>query len=214
MEHTEQKYRILCYGDSNTWGNVPNTDFRYTDAIRWPSRLQTLLGVAKYEVISEGLCGRTFVVQNIEKPHKSGITQLQSILESHDPIDVIIIMLGTNDLQRKYNLTIFEIATHLKQTIELIRRPTLDLLKKPRIIILSPIQITPNSQGNYHPQFTHAAQLMPQLEKSYEEVAKNTQCEFIPTSTVSFASEIDGIHLDEKGHLALSQILYEYLTKA
>jgi lysophospholipase L1-like esterase len=204
--------RIVCYGDSNTWGNIPNTDLRYDNFISWPSKLQTLLGV-NYEVISEGLCGRTFVVQNPNKPHKSGITQLQSILESHDPIDILIIMLGTNDLQLKYNLNISDIANHLKQTITFIQHPSIDIQKKPKILIISPVQIIKNKDGNYHSQLAHAAILMPQLEELLFTVAKENNCNFIKTSTFVKASEVDGIHLDENGHFILAQVVYDYLKK-
>ena len=125
---------ILCYGDSNTWGNVPRSEERYPKNIRWPGALQDLLG-SNYEVISEGLCGRTLVAEEPTKPHRTGITHLQAIVESADPVDTTIIMLGTNDVKTTYNLTPSEIAEHLSQTIEFIMNIK-GLNKNPKIFIV------------------------------------------------------------------------------
>ncbi|MDP3962781.1 MAG: GDSL-type esterase/lipase family protein, partial [bacterium] len=100
---------ILCYGDSNTWGAIPSAGQRYPRSVRWTGVLQNLLG-DDYEVLSEGLCGRTFVASDPAKSHRIGITHLQALLETHDPIDFLIIMLGTNDVKSTYNLSPEDIA--------------------------------------------------------------------------------------------------------
>ena len=53
-------YRILCYGDSNTWGYIPLTEKRYPPEVRWTGRLQRLLG-PDYQVLEDGLSGRTTI---------------------------------------------------------------------------------------------------------------------------------------------------------
>ena len=94
---------ILCYGDSNTWGYDPVNACRYDRNIRWPGVLQKELGQAYY-VKEEGLCGRTTVWDDPVEGHKNGLKQLTPILHSHCPLDLVVIMLGTNDLKMRYSV--------------------------------------------------------------------------------------------------------------
>ena len=98
-------WEILCYGDSNTWGYNPSTKERYDRYERWTGILQFTLG-DEYHVIEEGLNGRTTVWDEpIEGEYKNGKTYLVSCLESHKPLDLVIIMLGTNDLKKRFSVT-------------------------------------------------------------------------------------------------------------
>ena len=76
---------IVCYGDSNTWGAIPNNPGRFSRDVCWTGVLQKELG-SDYEVINEGLCGRTFIVEEKGKEHRVGITHLESILNTNEPI--------------------------------------------------------------------------------------------------------------------------------
>src|SRR5215467_3304319 len=105
---------ILCYGDSNTWGAIPLTDLniieRYGPDVRWGSVMRTSLG-GDYWVVEEGLSGRTTVwADPIEGDYKSGKSYLIPCLESHEPVDLVAMMLGTNDLKQKFGLSPFNIA--------------------------------------------------------------------------------------------------------
>lgn len=93
----------LCYGDSNTWGCVPmgslSDDARHEEARRWPNVMQKALG-ADWRAIAEGLPGRTTVHDDpVEGGHLSGLAYLRPCLESHRPLDVVLLMLGTNDFK-------------------------------------------------------------------------------------------------------------------
>src|SRR5688572_27059842 len=110
---------IVCYGDSNTWGRIPG-GARYPRSVRWTGVLQNLLG-EEYEVINEGLSARTLVAVDPQNPERTGITHLKSILLTHKPVDAIIVMLGINDIKSRFNLTANDIASHLEQTINLIK---------------------------------------------------------------------------------------------
>lgn len=96
--------RIVYYGDSSTWGDDPNTHERIPSNVRWTGVLQSLLG-NDYEIIEEGLCGRTFVVCEQAKTHRAGITHPRSILHSQHPFHAIIVMLGINDMKNIFNLS-------------------------------------------------------------------------------------------------------------
>ena len=105
----KEKKTILCYGDSNTWGYNPVNGLRYPEDVRWTGRLQKLLGPS-YRVIEEGCNGRTTVYADPEEGWKCGLTYLCPCLNSHKPIDVVILMLGSNDLKRIFHASAQEIA--------------------------------------------------------------------------------------------------------
>lgn len=204
---------ILCYGDSNTWGNVPRSDDRYARSVRWPSVLQKLLG-DDYEVISEGLPGRTFVAMDGEQMHKTGITYLQTLLESHDPVDLIIVMLGTNDVKTTYNLTADEIAQDLEETIFTIRSKKLDLEKAPKILIICPPPVTEPSikarskkgQG-LDETMVRGIEIFKTLPSLFKEVAERHECYFLNAGDFIRSSKVDGYHLDKESHLKLAEVL-------
>lgn len=175
---------ILCYGDSNTWGAVPNSDDRYPRSVRWPGALQGLLG-EEYEVISEGLNGRTMVVVDPVKPYRTGITHLQSILQSADPIDTVIVMLGTNDIKNTYNLSPKQIAEHLEQTISMIIEN--DVIESvQQIIIVCPPSIIHPEVGNLDERVVRGIELFNVLPSLYKEVAEKHGCEFLNAGGLYF----------------------------
>ena len=101
---------VLCFGDSNTHGQIPGKDGgRYEKEIRWPGVLKSMLGDS-FDVIEEGLGGRTTVFEDPIEEDKSGKAYLQQCLHSHKPIDLIIVMLGTNDLKIRFGLTAYDVS--------------------------------------------------------------------------------------------------------
>ena len=116
---------VLCFGDSNTHGTppVPNlgASGRYDRSARWPTLMAGHLG-ADWHVIEEGHPGRTTVHDDpIEGAHRNGLTVLPSLLESHKPLDVVILMLGTNDLKGRFSVNATDIALSLERLIGVIR---------------------------------------------------------------------------------------------
>lgn len=94
--------RVLCFGDSNTWGYIPASGKRHPVGIRWTTLLQEKLG-SDFEVIEEGLNSRTTDMNDPKHVGKNGLAYLRPCLETHDPIDLIILMLGTNDMKERFN---------------------------------------------------------------------------------------------------------------
>ncbi len=197
---------ILCYGDSNTWGNVPRTDNRFPRSVRWPGALQVLLGEG-YEVISEGLCGRTFVAAEPDKPHRTGITHLRAIIESADPVDLLIIMLGTNDVKSTFNLSAPDIAGHLEQTIQFIKSGKSDLEKIPKILIVCPPPVIMPSDGDLDPRMVRGIEICKGLPALYKAVAEKNDCLFIDAGDHISSSAIDGYHLDADSHMKLAEVI-------
>ena len=100
---------ILCYGDSNTWGYDPQTRSRFPHDVRWTGVLASSLGTG-YRVVEEGLNGRTTRWDDPIEAGRNGLTFLQPCLESHLPLDLVIVMLGTNDLKQRFGLSASDIA--------------------------------------------------------------------------------------------------------
>lgn len=203
---------ILCYGDSNTWGNVPRTNNRYPKDIRWPGVLGKLLGEG-YEVVSEGLCGRTFVANDPKKPHRTGITHLHALVESADPVDLIIVMLGTNDVKSTYNLSPEDIAGHLEQTIQLIRNEKLDLEKIPEILIICPPAVIMPSTNDLDERMVRGIELFKTLPGLYKAVAEKNHCGFINAQEHISSSRIDGYHLDPEAHAKLAEVVAGWIRE-
>ena len=110
--------QILAFGDSNTWGLVPGShpQERYPWGVRWTSILQEKRKDVR--VIEEGLCGRTTVFEDELRPGRNGINSLPVILESHSPIDQVIIMLGTNDRKSFYNVSANTIGKGIERCLD------------------------------------------------------------------------------------------------
>ena len=99
-----EKKRIICFGDSNTWGYNPVTGGRYDENTRWPMRMQQILG-DEYQIIEEGQNGRTISCEDPwEWGNKKGMDYVLPMVESHVPFDMLIIMLGSNELKKKFHL--------------------------------------------------------------------------------------------------------------
>ena len=92
---------ILCFGDSNTWGYKPDKTGRFDENTRWTALLQKKLG-PEYHIIEEGLCGRTTVFQDELRESRRGLDMIGVTVEMHNPLDLVIIMLGTNDCKTRY----------------------------------------------------------------------------------------------------------------
>ena len=203
---------ILCFGDSNTWGANPKDGLRYPRSIRWPSALQKLLGNS-YEVISEGLCGRTLVASDPATPHRAGITHLRAILESASPVSLVIIMLGTNDIKSMYGLTAQTIAKHLDKTIDLIRRSKVGGKKKADILVICPPPpVTPRS-GRIDPRMARWPKIFRLLPALYVAVAKKRHCTYLNAGDYIASSTVDGYHLDAKAHLKLARAIAARVRK-
>ena len=204
---------ILCFGDSNTWGDNPRTvkrHPRYPRSIRWPYVLQKLLG-DEYEVISEGLCGRTLVAEDPVKKHRTGITHLQTILETVDPINLIIVMLGTNDTKNMYNLSARDIETHLEQVISLIKDERIRLEKKPGILIVCPPSPIASKNGG---QMIREQEIFKTLPDLFKKSAEKFGCDFLNAGDYITSSDVDGIHLEPEAHQKLAEVISERIISS
>ncbi|GAB3487327.1 SGNH/GDSL hydrolase family protein [Marinomonas epiphytica] len=200
---------ILCYGDSLTWGSVPNGG-RYPEHLRWPSILQSALGL-EHTVINFGLPGRTTIWQDPFSEGRNGLTYIQAALETFGPVDVLIIMLGTNDLKRHFNIGAFEAAKGIEQLIKKARTPNPQGFPYPKILVVAPPNIL-SPTGNMTESFAGAVEKSQHFHQYYQSVASENDCLFLNSAGVIQPSLIDGIHLDAQGNEALGQAIANLLA--
>ena len=204
------KRRILCFGDSNTWGYNPIGGCRYDDETRWPMRMQHVLGDA-YTVIEEGLSGRTCVFDDpVEGGFMNGSIQLPVLLKSHSPLDVVILMLGTNDTKCRFGMNAKTIGEAMMQLVQRVRLYGYDNEgKPPRIVIAAPAPILGNlMQAGHGPCFgPQAIGVSHDLTKEYERVAKLLRCDYFDASGSAEVSRIDAVHLTAEGHIRLGDAM-------
>ncbi|MBQ7677434.1 MAG: SGNH/GDSL hydrolase family protein [Lachnospiraceae bacterium] len=206
---------ILCYGDSNTYGYNPSNGMRYPKSIRWTGRLQEMLG-EDYVVIEEGCNGRTTVFDDIFEPWKSGLPYLKPCLNTHKPVDIVILMLGSNDLKEAFGASAAQIAEGAGQLVDVI----LDFTKEkqgfvPEIILVSPPEIGEgivNSPFFGHFQ-TDAIDRSREFPKYYGKIAGDKGCIFVNAAERVKASVEDSLHLSPEGHAALAGMLYEAVIR-
>jgi lysophospholipase L1-like esterase len=199
---------ILCYGDSNTWGYEPGTGNRYPRDRTWPGVLRKNLGEG-YIVIDEGLNGRTTVWDDPTQlfPEKrNGLKYLIPCLESHMPLDLVIIMLGTNDLKKRFSLSPLEVAKGMRALVEAVKVSGAGPGgKPPGILLVAPPRI--GQLFEFAEELEGAEEKSKKLPGYYRLIAEEMGCEFLDASEIVSPSKIDGVHLDLNGHLRLGEAL-------
>lgn len=195
--------KILCFGDSNTYGLRPDGAGRYSNEIRWTGLIQKNLGL-DYFVIEEGLCGRTTIFEDKARFLRSGIDYLKPFLESHDDIDLVIIMLGTNDCKSLYNNSSKDIAHGIELLVDVIHKKS-----EASILIVSPIHLGEKVYIIDKDFSENSIKVSKQLAVEYEKTAKENACDFLDASKFAISSEVDMQHLDEKGHFSLANAIAE-----
>lgn len=196
---------ILCYGDSNTHGTPPLTELghfaRYEKAQRWPELLSLALchGV---DLVAEGLPGRTTVHDDpVEGGRRSGLDVLPAILLSHVPIDLMVLMLGTNDLKARFSVTSHEIARSVERLV-LEARLTLPELD---ILVVSPAPV--RERGVLGDVFQGAEEKQKDLDRHVHAAAVRQGCAFLAAGEYVTVSELDGVHWDTDAHATFADAL-------
>jgi lysophospholipase L1-like esterase len=209
--------RILCYGDSNTWGKIPGSQRyqRYSASERWTGVLQEKLG-QEYEIIEEGLNSRTTNLDDPDptKPGRNGLQLLMPILESQHPIDTVILMLGTNDLKVQYDRLPTDIANGMQSLIDEMTKFAQMVGKyRPRIILISPPLVNENHAREMYREAGQKSQALAALYQNLAQRAakENETCEFIDAAQYVEPSLIDGIHLEREGHQRLAEVIFQVL---
>lgn len=200
---------ILCYGDSNTFGYNPADGSRFPWRQRWPGRLSEMLG-PQFRIIEEGLNHRTTVLDDPFNEGRSGLSYLRPCLESHRPIDLVILMLGSNDMKAHYGVDPELIARGIERLLEQIGICTWQPYgSAPRVLILPPP--LPGRLSAFTDLFAGMELKASRLPELYRQVSVAHGCWFLNTQEFLRCPDTDGIHLDEQGHRLLAEGVYAFL---
>lgn len=207
---------VLCFGDSNTHGTPPMPDLgasgRFDRGTRWPALMARHLG-PDWHVIEEGHPGRTTVHDDpIEGTHRNGLTVLPSLLESHAPIDVVILMLGTNDLKGRFAVNAGDIALSLERLVGVIRSYACGPNGgNPGIVLVAPPPI--REVGGLAEMFEGGAAKSHGLANAIAAAANRADVAFLDAGAHIAVSPIDGIHYDAATHATLALAFAEAMRE-
>jgi len=211
MNINPQAVRILCYGDSITYGRIPNSKSRYDSSTRRTGQLQNLLG-NNYEIIEEWLRWRTTHLNNPVNAARNGLDYFYPCLLSHYPLDHIIIMLWTNDLQKYFDGDITQSANSFIQYDAIIDQACSELdMNKPKITLISPPLID-GSLLKGQTVFTEQSQNQSwQFAQHYQDITQQLWRSFIDSLLVLGKWVVDGIHISEEQNTQLANLIYIHI---
>ena len=205
-----KKIRILCYGDSNTWGAIVPGRIHRFDRLddRYTKLLERLLGRG-FEVIEEGFIARTVDTDDIRLPkgNRNGTLTFVPIVCSHDPLDYIVIMLGTNDMKDRFDKTANDLVKPLKEKyVDYVRYDLAETLTNhPKFVIIAPPLIEFDEE-----RYAGAKAKSRDFNKVNEKFAKDNDCLFVNNDGVTLGS--DGVHMNVNGHKVLAEKLYKVIS--
>ena len=200
--------KILCFGDSNTYGFNPADKTRFGETERWTGVLQSLLG-QKYEVIEEGCNNRTGFVRNPDGRPQSGTDYLPDCLSQLGELDLLILALGTNDLQIQFNIDFQTVEAGLKNLIKLFKAQN----PLGNIILIPPVVMDEDvMNGEFYYQFNEISiKKSNEVAKIYIETAKKEKCEFFDINSFTSVSPLDGVHYSSESHKLIAEKLAEFI---
>ena len=200
---------ILCYGDSNTYGADGATGGRHPWPVRWPGVLAAALE-GRARVIEEGLGGRTTCWEDPFSEGRSGRALLRPILESHAPLAIVVIMLGTNDLKTYFRLDAQTIAAGAATLVDMVRTSgTGPGGGPPRVLLVSPPRAAPTVDRALLWGFDGAAERSADFGRFFRSAAAETGAFFLDAAAIVDPDPADGIHLDAAAHAALGRAIAE-----
>ena len=213
------KKHIVCFGDSNTHGycadpaDCADGGDRFNETERWTCLLQQQQLWPDYLILEEGLSGRTTVFPDALHESMSGLDSIYSCLMSHEPVDLLIIMLGTNDTKERLGANAAVIGIGLERLVMKAKTVPAWRNGQPRILIIAPPHI---GEGLYRrPEGEPMGKGCPEksraLAEKFAQVAENQGCYFLDAEGVAEFNQIDCMHLSRKGHAQLAAKLAEII---
>lgn len=200
--------KILCFGDSNTYGYIPNNGARYDKNTRWTGVL-SLLSHGKFEIIENGCNNRTAFAANPAGKIFTGYEILPELLT--DDFDAVVLAIGINDTQFLYNLSSIEIASGVEKLINIVK------VKSPqaKILLVAPSILTDDVlNGNFACLFDRTSiEKSRQLPLLYQKIAEKQNIEFLDLNSVAKTSSLDGLHYAPEQHLKIAQAIFTILSE-
>jgi Lysophospholipase L1 and related esterases len=202
---------VLCFGDSNTYGLNPRGG-RFPRNIRWTGVVRELLG-EDYEIIEEGLPGRTTVWEDPVEGVMSGKAYLVPCLRSHAPLDLVVLMLGTNDLKQRYAVSAADIAISVLSLAQLIQStlPGRAENKNTKVLLLVPPPI--KEMGLSASIFAGGEAKSQRLGEAFNKLKPYTDASILDLSSVIITSEVDGLHFEADMHRKLGETVARHIKE-
>ncbi len=202
---------ILCFGDSNTWGWIPGQNRqRFDEEHRWPMLLQKRLGDGYY-VVEAGQNGRFTVWDDALEPEKCGLKHLIPTMQCAFPLDLLILMLGTNDCRDRLGLSGYHVAMGAAAVAKKAAQTAFGRDgRPPKILLVCPPAIRPCYLKNDFARLTYgpgADVRAEEMRKFLPQMAKDCGCAYLDAGEVVHTSDIDGVHMDKDAHDALASVL-------
>ena len=201
--------QILVYSDSLTWGIIPETRRRLAFRDRWPGVMEEALrrAGASARVIEDCLNGRRTAFEDPVKPGRNGLVGLEQRIEVNSPLELVILMLGTNDFQTAHAHDAADSARGMTALVEAVRRAPLEPgMPIPKVLIVAPPRIQ-NPKGSIAAKFEGATAKSVGLADAYDQVARQHGCAFLDAGRLITTSVVDGVHLDADQHETLGRAL-------
>ena len=213
---------IVCYGDSNTWGYMPKRERpqettlnRFPWGVRWTSLLQEQLGAA-YRVVEEGLNGRTTMFDDPLDICRNGLEAIDYSMLTNSPVDLVILMLGTNDVKEFFGMPPYVIARGCARLIDRIQAGGYGPNgAAPQILLVAPLKLPDTLPGSWlGDEFGPGAVARnDQLPAYYEKIAAEKGVHFLNAAASVTADPADSIHMNEAGHAATAELMYEQVRR-
>jgi len=190
---------------------MPGAGERFSSDVRWSGVLRGELG-DNYQVIEEGLNGRTTVWDDPIEGYKNGKEYLIPCLESHKPIDLVIIMLGTNDLKMRFSVPAYDIANAVGALAGIVQKSDVGPNGiAPKVLLMAPPPVA--KLTDFAEMFEGAEAKSKKLAEHYQKIAEEQGCEFYDTSEVIVSSDIDGIHFEASEHQKLGKAVADLVRE-
>ena len=210
-----RKKRVLCFGDSLTWGFNPIDATRFDEDTRWTGVLQKMLG-EQYKIIEEGQNGRTIVVDDFESRDKSAAKYIWPCLESQNPLDLVVVMLGTNDLKIHLKLSAEDIAREMEEFISIVCEFNTQYVANFKIRLMAP----PCVPGDMHDSrygesfgYEYARERSVKFPELYRQIADKYGIEFLDTNKYVEVGLVDSIHIEEDQEKLLAKAVADKVTE-
>jgi len=212
-ESMSKQKSILCYGDSLTWGWIPvkegSPTLRYPFEQRWTGAMAAVLGEG-YIVVEEGLSARTTSADDPNDPRLNGSHYLPSAIASHLPLDLVIIMLGTNDTKPYYNRTPYDIAYGMAKLVGQVLTSAGGVgtpYPAPRCLVVAPPPLSPMPHPYFQGMFGGGHEKSKELGRQYRDMADFLKVDFLDAGDFITTDGCDGIHFTGENNLDLGRAI-------
>ena len=200
--------KILCFGDSNTYGYIPNNGARYDKNTRWTGIL-SLLSHGKFKIIEGGCNNRTAFAANPAGKIFTGYEILPELLT--DDFDAVVLAIGINDTQFLFDTVIEDFTTGIENLINIVQAKC----PQAKIILVAPSILTDDVlNGNFACLFDRTSiEKSRQLPLLYQKIAEKQNIEFLDLNSVAKTSSLDGLHYAPEQHLKIAQVIFTILSE-